>query len=467
MPSGINEEREGFIDENPELRPEKPDFTIIPSNARESDIQTGVKYYARIANIEPYGVFVSLANHDDWDSLQGLVGKEDLPPLTDPTDFVIDDEVTVSKVPNGGRDGKLRFKMIDVLNSVRDIDFGNIEISIPGEESTAQESHSGEIEAVADRFQCPECSFKADHPNVVRTHIVWANDDDHDTLNGFLDTDVVIQAIQDGDIVGTIQSPGEYPNPEWVDDYYNPNTDSKKNRIYREKLAHPSWPPERLAEAAGTSTAYPYSVLKDRFGSDDVESKKTEEEFVCLCGKSFTGQSQLAGHKTHCELWSLYRKAGKPDLEAETPDRIESELRDRLGNEDVAEEYRCICGKAFGSVQAVRGHKSSCELWHSYTKLGKPEEIDLEADPQIIESQLRATEAGESIPEERGPQRPLNTPDSNDGTHSTHRTGKNREVVLQIPVYLTTEQIRELLTYRSLSDQIGNAAIEALIDYER
>lgn len=451
-----------FIDETPELKPDDPDFTILPNTARESDIIPGVEYYARVANVEPYGVFVSLADHNEWDRMQGMVALEDLLPLTEPNDFVVSDEVTVALMPDAGEDDKLRFKMMSVLDTVRNIDIGEIDIAMPGE--STQSDDSQQIDD-ADTYRCPECSFTADHPNVVRTHITWVSDRDHDTRNGFLDDDLGVIALSGDNVIGTIESPGDYPNPDWVDDYFEEEKDTKKHQIYRTKLARPGWSEPRIAESVGCAEGYPYSILREEFGTEEMQGppEPDGEEHRCLCGKEFGAQSQISGHQAHCDIWSLYLEAGKPDSidSDDDPEQIEKELRELTGESTAEESITCLCGMEFDSVNAKRGHQATCELWHRYKKLGKPDHIDLDADPETIARQLDGRKDGT---------------EADDTSHSTHEKEKSRDdphsddmgehVNGEIPVYLTKADIRELLQKSTLSDSIGEAAIDALLNYD-
>lgn len=475
-----SEPKDQFIDDNPELIKDR-DITILPDSAREYDVQTGVKYYARVANVEPYGIFVSLAVHEDWDLLQGYVPKELLPPLTSASDFVPGDEVVVAKVPNGD-DERLQFKVMDVLDSIRQIELGSIDIAFP-EGTEPVESSTDDTEEEPDlktryggnlTYKCPKCDYTADHQNVVRTHITYSNDKDHNTTNGFLD-DVDVIALDGDEIVGTVESPGQYPNDDWVSDYWNPPKDTKKNEIIRLKLENPSWPYQKIADEIDAAESYPYTVLGNflTMKDDDEDTDDSDDEtHECVCGKTFKGGPQLRGHQTHCDLWARYREAGKPDIDGKSPDQLADELPELSNDTDDTDEadeadgeHKCFCGKPFDSFAAKTGHQSTCDVFHRYKSLGKPEAVTEDLGKETVIEYLDAIEAGDEI---------VDVPQPDTSDESTEAESDESEADTDestepdepetFGVELNRDQIKRIIQQeRLLGEDISDAALDALI----
>lgn len=68
--------------------------TVLPADATVDDLEEGQKYIAEVTNIVGYGVFVGLTPPSAND-VSGLVHSSELPPLTQPDEFVVGERMVV------------------------------------------------------------------------------------------------------------------------------------------------------------------------------------------------------------------------------------------------------------------------------------------------------------------------------------------------------------------------------------
>ena len=105
--------------EEPIEPPKKSDYVVVKFDEwDEGDLEPEVEYYAKVNQVKPYGVFVTLAGSDPKTDIAGLVHRSDLPPLTSPMDFEVGDEVAVRLVerrPNGD----IGFELAAIIDALR------------------------------------------------------------------------------------------------------------------------------------------------------------------------------------------------------------------------------------------------------------------------------------------------------------------------------------------------------------
>lgn len=129
-------EDDEWIDETKVFDHTEREYALLDSDAQKGDVRYGTRYWARVNNVEPYGVFVTLAESvtGDWDDeVSGLVHESKIPNLYSATDFAVDDEVGVMLYERKDN-GDISFEMVAALNTMRNIEFENDPLDAPDEQ---------------------------------------------------------------------------------------------------------------------------------------------------------------------------------------------------------------------------------------------------------------------------------------------------------------------------------------------